>query len=495
MLSPAEQQVEAIKCATSPKYFVSRYVQIESVDQGRWIPFNPWPAQELFLEELQQHQFVIALKARQVGFTWISLAYGLHGQLFRPIYPTMVFSRREREALDLVRRTSGMAQRLPPWLMPTKRTNDSTARIEWANGSWLGAYSSSGGDAQTARLVLVDEAGLQPDLNRLLRSVEPVIEHTGQLILVGRIDKDNPGLYGRMCQAALRGDSRFHFTFIPWWGRPDRSAAWYEEMQAQALALDGTLDDIYEQYPATADEALLGKTLNKRFAPAWFRPPVYERRQPMHAAGAPAIPGARYYVARDQTHRYVVGVDPAEGNPQSDPSPIVVQDDTTGEYVAVVNQRLEPDVTAEYALQLAGYYQRAGIMVERNNHGHAVLQRLLDRAAPQVLQGSRELELPWQEAWQGSDYAQARTSRYGWLNNRRGKITMYTSMAEAVRGGDVRIYDEELMQQLASIDGNTLQAEDNQHDDLATAAALCQVGREAVASIPRLGTLNMRRGS
>ena len=196
-------------------------------------------------------------------------------------------------------------------------------------------------------------------------------------------------------------------------------------------------------------------------------------------------------MARDQTHRYVVGVDPAEGNPQSDPSAIVVQDDVTGEYVATVNQRLEPDVTADYALQLAGYYQRAGIMVERNNHGHAVIQRLLDRAAPQVLQGSRDLEMPWQD----DGLAPVRTSRYGWLNNRRGKITMYTSMAEALRGGDVRIYDEELQRQLASIDGNTLSAEDGQHDDLATAAALCQVGREALASIPRLGALSMRRGS
>ncbi|MGI6377427.1 MAG: hypothetical protein ACOX3S_15755 [Anaerolineae bacterium] len=489
-MATLDQQTEAVLCAQDPTFFIERYVQLESVDEGRWMPFNPWPAQRAFLDILQQHQFVIALKARQVGFTWITLGYGLHGQLFRPIYPMMAFSRREREALDLVRRTIGMAQRLPRWLMPTKRNNDSSSRIEWDNGSWLGAYSSSGGDAQTARLVLVDEAGLQPDLDRLLRSVEPVVEHTGQLVLIGRIDKDNPGLYGRMCQAAMRGDSRYAFCFIPWWGRPDRTDAWYDQVQAEALALDGTLDAVLEQYPATAEEALRGKSLNKRLAPAWFRPPVYERRDPIHVPGAPALPGARYYVGRDQTHRYVVGVDPAEGNPQSDYSAIMVQDDTTGEYVAVINQRLEPDVTADYALQLARYYGNAGVMVERNNHGHAVLQRLLDVAPQQALQAPRDLEVPWQ-----AEPTLPRTSRFGWLNNRRGKMAMYTGMAEALRGADVRLYDQETMEQLASIDGNRLRAPDGQHDDLATAAALCQVARETVASRPRLGVLTVRRSS
>lgn len=484
------QQVELLRCAADVTYFIDHYVQIESIADGSWIPFHPWPAQRAFLDDLQNHQHVIALKARQVGFTWITLAYGLHGQLYRPIYPEMAFSRREREAYDLVRRTAGMVERLPPWLRPTRRTNEAIESIQWDNGSWMQAYSSSGGDQQTARLVIVDEAGLQSDLDRLLRSLEPVVEHSGQIVLVGRIDKDNPGAYARLCQAALRGDSRYHFCFIPWWARPGRTTQWYEEMRRQAELLDGTLDDLFEQYPASAAEALMGKTLNKRLNPTWLGQ-VYARRQPEPLPGAPAIPGARYYVARDQTHRYVVGVDPAEGNPTSDYSAIAVQDATTGEYVCVVNQRTEPGVTADYALQLARYYAHAGILVERNNHGHAVLQWLLDRAPMQVLQAPRELEMPWDVDLD----APTRTSRYGWLNNRRGKQLLYTAMAEALRDRSLRIYDEELQRQLLAIDGSTLSAEEPEHDDLAIAAALCQVARDNAPVAPRLGTLTLRRGS
>ncbi len=72
---------------------------------------------------------------------------------------------------------------------------------------------------------------------------------------------------------------------------------------------------------------------------------------------------------------YVIGADPAEGNPQSDESAAVVLDTDTNER-SPARPALDPELFAARLVQLARLYGGGPILVERNNHGHAVLQAL-----------------------------------------------------------------------------------------------------------------------
>jgi hypothetical protein len=85
--------------------------------------------------------------------------------------------------------------------------------------------------------------------------------------------------------------------------------------------------------------------------------------------------------------RYVIGVDPAEGNPNSDESAAVVLDAEHWGQVALLAGRVEPGRFAGYVAELGVWYQAADVLVERNNHGHLVLRTLQEDGRLRVLNG------------------------------------------------------------------------------------------------------------
>jgi hypothetical protein len=178
----------------------------------------------------------------------------------------------------------------------------------------------------------------------------------------------------------------------------------------------------------------------------------------MLPADAPAIPALNVFALPQPGHRYVLGADPAEGNPTSDDSALCVLDLDTGQQMAELAGRFEPSVFAYYAQQLATWFHRAGVLVERNNHGHAVLLWLRDNGA-----GVRSLP--------GHD------SKPGWLSSTLGKTQLYDKCADACKNAEVTLHSFATYTQLASIDGSTLRAPAGEHDDRADAFALACAAR------------------
>ena len=101
-------------------------------------------------------------------------------------------------------------------------------------------------------------------------------------------------------------------------------------------------------------------------------------------------------------------------------------------------------------------------MVERNNHGHAVLLWLRDHSSLQRLVGHDRTE--------------------GWLTNSKGKALLYDTAADYLRDRDVILHSLETFCQLASIDGSTLRAPEGEQDDRADAFALACGDQQATDS-------------
>jgi hypothetical protein len=159
---------------------------------------------------------------------------------------------------------------------------------------------------------------------------------------------------------------------------------------------------------------------------------------------------------------YVLGADPAEGNPTSDESALCVVDKLTGEQVAELAGRFDPSVLAGYAYQLARYYNDAEIMPERNNHGHAFIAWFKQNGGGLII-------------LLGPD------GKSGWNSNSLGKTLLYDRAADtfrdAARDQTMLLYSETAFYQLASIEGRTLLAPEGSSDDRADAWALANAGR------------------
>jgi hypothetical protein len=461
---------EVDRCQDSFAHFCGHCSLLSGADElgGGWLPFRLWERQRQAADTLQQNRLVVALKARQLGMSWLASAFALWHVLLHPVATVLLFSRRDDEAVDLLKnRVRGMYDRLPRWLQATKPfvvDNDHEWRL--ASGSRCLAFPSTAGDSYTGTLAVIDEADLLPDLGKLLRSVKPTIDGGGRLVLLSRPDKSKPeSPFKRIYRAARAGSNGWSPLFLPWDAHPERDQAWYEAQRRDVLARTGSLDDLHEQYPATEAEALAPRSLDKRIPSDWlqrcYRGGESFLSQPK---GCPAIPGLEVYRAPEATHRYVLGADPAEGNPTSDDSAAVVLDVETGEEVAGLCGKFQPDPFADYAAALARWYNRAAVMVERNNHGHAVLSRLR-------LRGTRRLCYP-------------RDGKEGWNTTALSKAELFDRCAESVREGEVVIRSLATFTQLASIDGSTLRAPEGEHDDRAIAFALANAARPQARSGP-----------
>jgi hypothetical protein len=330
---------------------------------------------------------------------------------------------------------------------------------EWvlSNGSRALAFPTTAGDSYTANAVLVDEADLVPNLNRLMRSVKPTIDNGGQLILLSRADKETPlSEFKQIYRAAKRGENGWHPVFLPWSVHPGRDRAWYEAQRLDAQARTGALDDLYEQYPATDEEALAPRQKDKRLAFAWIENCASTSSATLVVQGMPALPGLTVYQLPQPGQRYMIGADSAEGNPSSDDSVAAVVDAQTWAQVATLAGKLEPGSFGAQIRQVASYYNRATVMPERQNHGHATILAL--------------------QAFGDVTIAYGLDGRPGWNSDERGKVLMYDLTAEALQNGSCRVACSETRAQLANIENNSLRAPNGLKDDYADAFALALAG-------------------
>jgi hypothetical protein len=282
------------------------------------------------------------------------------------------------------------------------------------------------------------------------------------MVLLSRTDKTQPeSEFKRIYREAKAGRSPWTPVFLPWHVRPARNAAWYEEQKADILARTTALDDLHEQYPATDTEALAPRSLDKRIPATWLEA-CYSEIPGIEDPKAPAIPGLVIYRSPERLRQYAVGIDPAEGNPTSDESALTVLDVLSGEECAALSARLQPSVIADYAARVASYYNNAGLMVERNNHGHAVLMWLEEHSNLIRLNGHDD--------------------RPGWLSSKLGKALLYNDLADCFKDKSTALHSFATYMQLASIEGATLLAPEGLRDDRADSYALAHVGRLAMAN-------------
>lgn len=478
--APAQQQVPILediqreRCFRDKAYFIRNFCQIYSTagegEAGNWIRFDLWDEQIEVIEVIHNNQKVIILKARQVGLTWLVLAIALWMMIFQPIATILVYSARDTEAIYLLSddRLRGMYYRLPAFLrvrkdefnnwVPLHIVDDDKHLFSLSNLSNIRAFPTSAGDSYTATLAIVDEADNSNDLNKLLQRVKPTIDAGGKLILLSRSYKDRPeSAFKKIYRAAKEKLNNYAHVFLPWSVVPTRTDEWYEEEKRDSFATVGTLDNVWESYPATDAEALAPKEQDKRFPSQWLLDCYDDKAQPVSAEvlrQMPNIPHAAVvYELPNERCEYRIGADPAEGNPNSDDSSLCVAEKLTGRQVAKLSGKFEPRLFASHIDQMSKLYRSAPALVERNNHGHAVILACQDLGV-KLLNGYDE--------------------KPGWLNNAKGKVWLYDNAAEMLRTKDCEITDFRTYSQLASIEAATLLAPDGMPDDEADAFCLAQ---------------------
>lgn len=247
-------------------YFIKTYVMIEDKDSPDPVcHFDMWPAQEEALSVFLGHRLSIVLKARQLGLSWLSLAYAVWRLVFRPGYTVIALSKREDEALELARRVRFILKYLPKWMIQEKKyasrdfagpvwestTSSVTIYHPDSEPAVFKSFTSSEDSARsfTANLVILDEWAFQQFARQIWSAAYPTINRPGGGQVIGISTAKMGTFFEEMWGLASSGKNSFKAVFLPWWSDPRRDQKWYENSKRDMP------HSYLQEYPATPEEA------------------------------------------------------------------------------------------------------------------------------------------------------------------------------------------------------------------------------------------------
>jgi hypothetical protein len=260
-----EQALKSEICMRDPIYFIENFVYIEDRDSTEIaIPFTLWEKQKECLLSIHNNRLNDVLKARQLGLTWLVLAYSLWCELFNAGFVTVALSKRETDAQELTRRKTFMLKFLPQWMITDaklrlggKTYNPTTMTITYNHPekepSMFRSLSASpdSGRSLTGSLVILDEWAFQEWARDIWSAAFPTINRPTGGKLIGLSTGKRGTLFEEIWNGSIAKTNTFVPFFLPWWSDPRRDDAWYEKTRK-------SMPNTYRaEYPATPEEAFM----------------------------------------------------------------------------------------------------------------------------------------------------------------------------------------------------------------------------------------------
>lgn len=482
---------------------------------GDLVPFRPLPAQRAVFQSIKRQQqemregkripgatSLVILKARRMGISTAIQVAAMKLLTTRPRTNALVIAHEEKSARYLYGMSEGMYAALKEEQKPPRRyQNRRGLTFDDPLGSSLSVDTIGEGAGRSTNVHLFhgSEVAFWADhAAPTLGAVRQCIPALPWCLSV--LESTGYGLGGTFYHEFRRAKPRGEALFFPWWKDPRyrirpgiKRIEWtlFEQREAEKYSLDeeqvcwmrvkfekdcGADERVWRQeYPGCENDAFQGK------AQAVIDPNLLEQ---LYAHIAQAETGTVYiqnglknegepeYTGRIRRleepggpdSAYVIGADPAEGLETGDWSAATVLDRVSGRIVASLQAHLDTDQFAAALLAMGRFYNRAWLVVERNNHGHAVIQRLRDSGYPRI----------WSER-RGWNVDNSIAPKFGFATTEGSKAAAIDSLIQRLRLGQLFCPFKEIVEELAQFqydERGRACAPSGSHDDLAMALAI-----------------------
>lgn len=480
----SEYDAAIVASQLSREFFFENYYHIPVVGKGAEL-FKLRDYQKDVCDNIDAHYLNIGLKARQIGWTTIGVAYAFHDALFNSHRPWMFVSRTEDAAQKMLTKAVYAYNRLPKWMKDRlpKVTVQTQSKLEFDNGSYIESVpaTSSTGRGDAVYGVLMDECAFMEYAEGIWGAVEPLCYGKAMLFSTAN---GMGNFFHEIWLDSTRDDSAWNGIFFPWSVVETRDPAWYEGTKRSFRGREWLF---YQEYPSSPEEAF-AKSGRVAFQAEDVQA-CYEEMEPALRlewviGGTPRELKYNEFgqieltiwkeptVERDEKDvllrkpNYVVSADVAEGLEHGDFTYVTVfncnaRDDGRIEQVAACKSSIPVAYLDEFLEWLGYYYHRALIVVERNNAGIMPLEKLgNDRWYPRLYRMNTFAEVP-----SSSD----RTPRYGWRTDRSSKPKMVNDFVLALGERDVVLHDQDFVVEAQTFvaDGKgSYAATSNNHDDV-----------------------------
>ncbi len=429
----------------------------------------------------------IVLKARQVGITtYVAARFFVHTITRRGTLSVQVAHNQEsaEEIFRIVHRfLENLPERLRAGALCTSRANvrqvvfprlDSEYRVETA------ADPNAGRGLTIQNLHCSEVARWPGEAAETLAGLRAAVPATGEVVLESTANGAAGAFYAEWQRAEESGYVRH---FFPWWWEPSYRLA--------TLGPVGELSEeeaaLIEQFGLDGEQIAFRREKRANFgarfvaeyaedAESCFSASgecLFDREAVERRIGELAPPAAseengclEMWWPAQAGRRYVVGVDPAEGNAGGDYSCAQVMDMETGMQCAELRGHFDPAALARRVVELAGRYNGALVAVERNNHGHAVIAQML------TVHGYANL------------FPAAEGEKPGWLTTRVNRPQMLELLAALVARSPELFHSRRLLEECRTFvrqENGRAEAQRGAHDDAVMAMAIAASVREQAA--------------
>ena len=353
-----KQIEEVLKCLDDPKYFITKYLKIVTIDKGL-VPFKMYDFQETMVDTFHANRFTICKLPRQSGKSTIIVSYLLHYVLFNDNVNVAILANKSSTARDLLGRLQLAYEHMPKWLQQGV-LNWNKGSIELENGSKIVAASTSSSAVRgsTFNIIFLDEFAYVPNniAEEFFSSVYPTISSgkSSKVMIVSTPHGMN--MFYKMWMDAENKRNDYIPIEVHWSEVPGRDDKWKE--QTIRNTSEAQFQTEFECEFLGSMDTLINASKLKTMAVV----------EPKRSGGLDV------YELPIKDHIYTMTVDVSRGL-SNDYSAFVVLDCTKAPYKIVAKFRdneIKPIVFPSIIERVAKHYNTAFILIEINDLGQQV---------------------------------------------------------------------------------------------------------------------------
>ena len=370
-LNRKQRVQEILKCGKDPSYFLKTYARISHPLHGL-VPFKTYDFQDDLLKDFNDYRFNVILKARQLGISTITAGYVVWMLLFHRDKNVLVMATKFSTAGNLVNKVKKIMKNLPEWLRIANIDIDNRTSFVLSNGSQIKASSTSGdaGRSEALSLLVLDEAAHIEGLEELWTGLYPTLSTGGRCIALSTPNGVG-NWFHKTCTDAEAGANNFHLTNLPWDVHPDRDQEWFKK-ETKNMSRRQIAQELECNFNTSGETVIDGEDIE------WLLSQV---KEPKYRTGF----DRNFWIWEeyDPSCNYLMVADVARGDGEDYSTFHIIQLETLsviGEYHGKPN----PDLFATMINQIGREFGNAMLVVENNNIGFAVLDKLIEAQYPNL---------------------------------------------------------------------------------------------------------------
>jgi len=462
---------EILKCGKDPSYFLKTYARISHPLHGL-VPFNTYSFQDVLLKDFNDYRFNVILKARQLGISTITAGYVVWMLLFHRDKNVLVMATKFSTAGNLVNKVKKIMKNLPDWLRIATIDIDNRTSFVLSNGSQIKASSTSGdaGRSEALSLLVLDEAAHIEGLEELWTGLYPTLSTGGRCIALSTPNGVG-NWFHKTCTDAETGANNFNLTALTWDRHPDRDQAWFEK-ETKNMSRRQIAQELECNFNTSGETVIAGEDIE------WMLSQV---KEPKYRTGF----DRNFWIWEeyDPTCNYLMVADVARGDGEDFSTFHIIELETLS-IIAEYQGKPNPDMFAGMLNQIGREFGNCMLVVENNNIGYTVLDKLAERQYPNLYYSIKSTH-------EYIDQHQAEiinSSVAGFSTSMKTRPLIIAKLEEFIRNKLIKIYSARTINEMRTFiwKNGKPQAMRGYNDDLIMALAIaCWVRDTALQSSAR----------